>query len=82
MVNGLRKLGFPLVNPKGAFYAFPDTSEFGTDEDAFNLFLKAGVVTMPGSVFHEGCRGHVRFSFVADQKEIKKGIERIEGVIG
>jgi aspartate/methionine/tyrosine aminotransferase len=81
MVKGLRELGFPLVEPKGAFYVFPDVRELGTDDDACGLFRKAGVLSMPGSVFHERCSGHVRMSFVAEEKEIMEGISRLEGVL-
>jgi aspartate/methionine/tyrosine aminotransferase len=81
LVDGLRKLGFPLVEPQGAFYVFPDISEFGADEEAFRFFLKAGVMTMPGTVFHESYASHLRFSFVAGREEILEGIARLEGIV-
>jgi aspartate/methionine/tyrosine aminotransferase len=81
LVDGLRKLGFPLVEPRGAFYVFPDISEFGLDEDAFRFFIKAGVMTMPGGIFHESCRNHLRFSFAAGREEILEGISRLEGIV-
>ena len=81
LVSGLNALGLPFVEPKGAFYVFPNITEFGNDIDAFELFLKAGVLTMPGSIFHEKCKKNVRFSFVVDKKEILEGIERLEGVL-
>ena len=80
LVSGLEELGMPLVEPGGAFYAFPNTSKFGDDEEAFRLFLKSGVLTMPGNVFHEECKNHVRFSFVAGREEIKKGLERLKSL--
>jgi len=81
MVRGLRMLGFPFVEPGGAFYVFPNITEIGDDEDAFRFFLKAGVLTMPGNVFHKRCKKHVRFSFVADIDEINKGLERLERIL-
>ncbi len=81
LLGGLSKLGIPVVEPKGAFYAFPDITEFGSDEEAFRLFLKAGVLTMPGTVFHESCSEHLRLSFAANCADISEGIERLEGVI-
>jgi aspartate/methionine/tyrosine aminotransferase len=81
LVKGLKALGLPLVEPKGAFYVFPDIKEFGSDEQAFDLFLKAGVLTMPGSVFHERFKENTRFSFVADMHEIREGIRRLEGIL-
>ena len=77
MTSGLKSLGLPFIEPKGAFYVFPDVSALGSDEDAFTLFQKAGVLTMPGRVFHESYKKNVRFSFVANTEEIKKGIEKI-----
>ncbi len=81
MVSGLKSLGLPFAEPKGAFYVFPDVSAIGSDEDAFALFQNAGVLTMPGRVFHESCKKNVRFSFVADAEEIRKGIERMKNAL-
>jgi aspartate/methionine/tyrosine aminotransferase len=81
MTMGLRSLGLPLVEPGGAFYAFPDVDGIGSDEDAFGLFRKAGVLAMPGRVFHESCTANVRMSFVSGEEEIREGIARLEGVL-
>jgi len=81
LVKGLRVLGLRFVEPEGAFYIFPDVSEFGADTDVFELFLRAGVLTMPGSVFHDRCKSSLRFSFVAGREEIIKGIDRLEGLL-
>jgi aspartate/methionine/tyrosine aminotransferase len=81
MIKKLRNLSLPHVKPQGAFYVFPDISEFGDDKEAFGLFLKAGVMTMPGTVFHENCNRHLRMSFVADKEEINEGLQRLEGVL-
>ncbi len=81
MVESLKSLEMPLVEPEGAFYVFPEISEFGSDDEAFELFMKAGVMTMPGSVFHRDYNNHLRFSFVADESDIIEGISRLEGVI-
>lgn len=80
MVGGLKAAGLPFVEPKGAFYAFPDVTCMGGGEKAFELFLGAGVLSMPGSVFHESCANNVRLSFVSGAEEIKKGIERLKGL--
>lgn len=81
MVLGLKSLGLPFIEPKGAFYVFPDVSAMGSDEDAFALFQKAGVLTMPGRVFHESYKDHVRFSFASNTEEIKKGIEKMKNAL-
>jgi len=81
MIGGLKEAGLSFSEPKGAFYVFPDVSELGGDEAAFERFLKAGVLTMPGRVFHDACKNHIRFSFAADAGEITKGIERIKSIL-
>ncbi|MBU4246533.1 MAG: aminotransferase class I/II-fold pyridoxal phosphate-dependent enzyme [Nanoarchaeota archaeon] len=78
MVRGLKSLGLQFIEPKGAFYIFPNVAELGGDEKAYEFFLGAGVLTMPGRVFHEDCKNHVRFSFVADKCDIAEGIGRID----
>ncbi len=78
MVNGLKSLGLQFIEPKGAFYVFPNVAELGGDEKAYEFFLSAGVLTMPGRVFHEDCKNHVRFSFVADKCDIAEGIGRLD----
>lgn len=81
LIRGLRSLGMPFIDPQGAFYIFPSTGQIGNDKEVFEIFLRAGVLTMPGGVFHESCKNNVRFSFVSDIEEIKKGIERLEGIL-
>ncbi len=81
LLSGLESLGLPHVEPRGAFYVFPEISEFGKDEEAFGLFLKAGVLTMPGTLFHGDYAGHLRMSFAAPVDEIGEGVSRMEGVI-
>lgn len=81
MVRGLKDAGFSFSEPTGAFYVFPDVSELGGGEKAFELFLKAGVLAMPGSVFHEECKNYIRFSFAAGVDHIAEGIERIRTVL-
>lgn len=72
--------------PKGAFYAFPDFSEFlgskwkaGTIRDSMDLssFLLEvfHVSTVPGVEF--GREGHLRLSFATSYENISKGIERM-----
>ncbi len=81
MVKGLKCAGLSFPEPRGAFYVFPDVSELGGDEKAFEFFLNAGILTMPGRVFHEACKNHLRFSFAADSGEITKGMERLKSIL-
>ena len=81
LVQGLKSSGMRFVEPKSAFYVFPDVTEFGGDGKAFDFFIRAGVLTMPGSVFYDGCTNNVRFSFVSRADEIENGIKRLKNAL-
>ncbi|MGE4486715.1 MAG: aminotransferase class I/II-fold pyridoxal phosphate-dependent enzyme, partial [Synergistaceae bacterium] len=51
LMESFREMGLPCFEPYGAFYVFPDISEFGmTSEDFCTAFLKAeNVAVVPGS---------------------------------
>jgi len=72
--------------PGGAFYAFPNFSEYlGRTangkllKDTFDIsgyiLESAKVVTVPGDGF--GAPGHIRFSYATDSNTIKEGIDRV-----
>jgi len=70
-----------VLEPKGAFYVFPNVSEYlgGRVKDdlelATYLIEEAKVATIPGSVF-EG-EGHLRLSYAASRADIERGVARI-----
>ncbi|MHA1943164.1 MAG: pyridoxal phosphate-dependent aminotransferase [Candidatus Thorarchaeota archaeon] len=68
--------GVTCLNPKGAFYVFPDFSAVGLSSQTLaELFLKkAGVCTTPGIVFGRKYDNHLRFSYSASLTDIKEGI--------
>lgn len=69
--------GIRVTRPDGAFYTFPDFSNYMKDSQKLAEFLleKVRVVTVPGVEF--GMEGHLRISFCGTIKEITEGIERI-----
>ncbi len=77
LIKGFKRLGIPCKEPEGTFYAFPNISEWGNDKKVYKMFLKSGVLTMPGSIFSDFYDKHVRFSFVCKPGDIKEGIERV-----
>lgn len=81
LLGSLRKLNIPFVEPDGTFFVFPNISEWGNDREVHEMFLKAGILTMPGRIFHPDCNENIRFSFVADPQDIKEGMHRLEGLI-
>jgi aspartate/methionine/tyrosine aminotransferase len=73
-------LGETLEPPDGAFYAFlPLPESAWADPMAFCLQLRdeTGVVLIPGIVFGEAGRRHVRLSFAAAPEQIAEGIKRL-----
>jgi len=73
----LRALHYAI--PKGAFYVFPDFSEFEkSDETAATYLLKeANVAMAPGSGFGNAGRGHLRMSFSVSYEQVEEGMRRV-----
>jgi aspartate aminotransferase len=69
--------GVRVSRPDGAFYCFPDFSNYekSSQKLAETLLEKVRVVTVPGKEF--GMEGHLRVSFCGTPKEITEGIDRI-----
>ncbi len=82
LVAGLRKLGIPCAMPGGAFYVFPDVSEFGGGDAFTDKLLKdALIAATPGSAFGPGGVNYVRLSYATSQERLKEALERIEKVL-
>ncbi|KYK38031.1 MAG: pyridoxal phosphate-dependent aminotransferase [Theionarchaea archaeon] len=82
LVERLNTMGIPTVMPKGAFYAFPNISEYGTSEQVWKLFLdKAHVSTSPGTIFGGHGEGYLRFSYANSLENIGKALDNIEEVV-
>ena len=82
--------GFKLNVPEGAFYVFPDVSDyFGRtiqgvkieNANDFALFLldKANVATVTGEAF--GNNDCIRISYAASESEIKEAMSRIKAAV-
>ncbi len=83
LVSGLKKLGIPCSIPGGAFYVFPDVSQFGGGDVFTERLLKdALVAATPGSAFGPGGVNHVRLSYATSQARITQALERIEKMLG
>lgn len=82
LVNRLNTMGISTVMPKGAFYAFPNVTEYGTSEEVWKLFLdKAGVAVTPGTAFGGYGEGYLRFSYATSLENIEKALDQIEEVM-
>lgn len=81
MVKRMRKMGFKMATPDGAFYIFAKIPEkFGKDDFAFGLDVakKAKVGLIPGSVFGKGAEGYVRLSYAASTEKIEQVLDNLE----
>ncbi|MBE0478028.1 pyridoxal phosphate-dependent aminotransferase [Candidatus Aerophobetes bacterium] len=86
--ENLKKIkGVKVNKPQGAFYIFPDFSDFlgasyekkeikNSIDLADYLLEEAGIAVVPGSAF--GLEGYLRISYAVSTEEIKEGIEKMK----
>ncbi len=76
----LNNLGLKSPQPDGAFYLFPDVSDYDKDSMRFsnNLIENAKVSCIPGVGFGSEGEGHIRFCYATAIDEIEKGMNRLE----
>ncbi|MDU1912574.1 pyridoxal phosphate-dependent aminotransferase [Fusobacterium sp.] len=78
MKNALTKLGFKVVEPKGAFYIFADysqISELDSFDFAIDMLKKVQVAVVPGISF--GIEKYFRISLTVDISKLKEAVKRI-----
>ncbi|MBS1263215.1 MAG: Aromatic-amino-acid aminotransferase 2 [Methanonatronarchaeales archaeon] len=80
LIDGLRENGLSCVEPRGAFYAFPDVSGYGGGDRVADALAGEGVLTVPGSAFgsHEG---NLRLSYAASTGDLEAALGVMERVI-
>ncbi len=81
IVDGLNKIpGVKCKKPHGAFYVFPNFTEFGMKSKEMEEFLleEAGVAALAGTSFGEYGEGYIRFSYANSVENIKKALKKIE----
>ncbi len=71
--------GFSCRMPKGAFYAFPNTSKTGwpSKKLADTLLEEAGVACLSGTAFGDFGEGYLRFSVANSLENLNKALDRI-----
>ncbi|MCQ2446003.1 MAG: aminotransferase class I/II-fold pyridoxal phosphate-dependent enzyme [Clostridia bacterium] len=80
IVEGLRTIGLPCFEPRGAFYVFPDIRSSGLNSEGFceKLLREEHVAIVPGNAFGESGEGFARISYAASLENISKALERME----
>ena len=83
LLDAFRSLSVPCFEPKGAFYVFPNISEYSESSEEFcNDFLdKAHVAVVPGNAFGESGEGFIRISYAYSLEHLKKAADRLERYI-
>ena len=79
LVRGLNELpGVECVEPRGAFYAFPNVSAAGNaDQLAARLLDEQGVACLSGTAFGSAGAGYLRFSYAASPDHLEQALERM-----
>ncbi|MGH9304312.1 MAG: aminotransferase class I/II-fold pyridoxal phosphate-dependent enzyme [Acidimicrobiales bacterium] len=81
LCEGLRRIGWPVVAPKGTMFvwaAIPEPyAEMGSLEFARYLVAEADVATSPGIGFGPGGDGHVRFALIENEKRIAQAVRSL-----
>lgn len=79
IVGGLNDLGLHTFEPRGAFYAFPNITVSGMDDETFaeRLLKEEKVAVIPGSSFGKGGEGFVRCSYATAYEKIEEALFRM-----
>jgi len=77
-INGIK--GFSCLNPKGAFYMFPNIQGTGWKSKALAdaLLDQAGVAVLSGTAFGSFGEGYLRFSIANSMENLAKALDRVE----
>jgi len=79
MVKGLKDIGLPCFEPKGAFYAFPSIKSTGmtSEEFAEKLLREEKVAVVPGNAFGQCGEGYVRCCYATSLADIEEALLRM-----
>ena len=79
IVSGFNELGLTCFEPRGAFYAFPNITASGMNDQEFadQLLNEEKVAVVPGSAFGPSGTGFVRASYATAYEKIEEALERL-----
>ena len=85
MADGLRELGFSVVEPKAGFFVFPGLPDSLRDEQGGDVALTERMqaertIVVPGTAF--GIPGHLRLSMAAPDEAVAGALEAFRRVCG
>ncbi len=78
--NRLKKIGFDVVKPLGAFYIMPSTEKFKISGENFSkdIMTKQSVAVVPGSIFGSFSENMIRISYATKMEKLEEAMNRIE----
>jgi len=80
LLAGLREMGLPCFEARGAFYLFPSIARFGMGAEEFcdRLLREQRLAVVPGTAFGACGEGHVRCSYAYSIESIREALKRLE----
>ena len=80
VVSGLNSIGLKTFEPKGAFYAFPNVSSTGLNDEEFcnQLLKQEHVAIVPGNSFGFAGIGYARVSYATSYERLEQALEKID----
>jgi aminotransferase len=80
VVEGLRRIGLPCVEPRGAIYAFPSIAHTGLSSSEFSerLLCEEKVAVVPGNAFGASGEGYVRVAYTVPAPRLEEAFERLK----
>ena len=83
LVEGLRRIGLPCFEPKGAFYVFPDIRGTGLSSEDFceRFLMEEKVAVIAGNAFGAGGEGFVRCCYATSMKDIAEALTRMDNFL-
>ena len=83
LVEGLRRIGLPCFEPRGAFYVFPDIRSTGLSSDEFceRFLMEEKVAVIAGSAFGDAGEGFVRACYATSMKDIAEALTRLDNFL-
>ena len=83
LMRRFAEMKIPCCEPKGAFYIFPNITEFGmtSEEFALELLRSKKVAVVPGSAFGTCGEGFLRISYAYSLEDLRIAFDRLEEFI-
>jgi aminotransferase len=84
MTRRLNEMGLRCFEPRGAFYAFPNITRTGMDDETFaqELLREERVAVVPGTAFGPSGADHVRMCYATAYEDLVEAMDRIERFVG